>query len=55
MEDGLYRVETKHICAGFVVKNDKITKCAPILRKKIKYWIITAKKVEINNIENSIW
>jgi len=47
LEDGLYRVTTKYLCAGFVVKNGKIdySSCAPILRKKIKYFITIAKKV----------
>jgi hypothetical protein len=38
MRDGLYRVVTSYLCAGFVVEDGKIIFCAPILRKKISYW-----------------
>lgn len=46
MKDGLYRVVTRYLCAGFVVENGTIIKCAPILRKKINYWKTIAKLVE---------
>ncbi len=45
MKDGLYQVTTKYLCAGFVVKNNKITMCAPILKKNINYWKTIAKYV----------
>jgi hypothetical protein len=47
MEDGLYWVTTSYLCAGFVVKNGKVSMsdCAPILRNKIEYWKTIAKKV----------
>lgn len=38
MRDGLYRVCTPHLCAGFVVLNGRITRCAPVLRKRTAYW-----------------
>jgi hypothetical protein len=38
VKDGLYRVVTSYLCAGFVVRNGAITACAPILRKRIEYW-----------------
>lgn len=47
MKDGLYRVTTKYLCAGFVVENGKITRCAPVLRKKINYWVTIAVYVGI--------
>jgi len=47
LSDGLYQVTTSYLCAGFVVENGKITMCAPILRKKINYWITIAKKCNI--------
>ena len=34
MRDGLYHVLTPRLCAGFVVENGKVTRCAPILRGK---------------------
>jgi hypothetical protein len=36
--DGLYRVMTSYLCAGFVVEGGKVTRCAPILRKRLAYW-----------------
>lgn len=38
MKDGLYRVTTKYLCAGFVVQDGYVTACAPILVKKLDYW-----------------
>lgn len=43
MRDGLYRVTTRYLCAGFVVHNQLITSCAPILRGKIRYWLTVAE------------
>lgn len=45
LKDGLYRVTTKYLCAGFVVENNKITRCAAILRKKLNYWKTVAVRV----------
>jgi hypothetical protein len=44
MKDGLYRVVYKGICAGFVVEDGKITRLAPILRRKINFWKTIAKR-----------
>ena len=38
MKDGLYQVDYKTFCAGFVVENGKVTQCAPILRKNLEHW-----------------
>ena len=38
MKDGLYRVDWKGICAGFVVERGLVTRCAPILRRKIDFF-----------------
>ena len=38
MKDGLYRVETSYLCAGFVMEKEEIIQCAPILRKRIEYY-----------------
>ena len=38
MKDGLYRVVTSYLCAGFVVENGAVVRCAPILRKRLAYW-----------------
>jgi hypothetical protein len=46
MKDGLYQVTTSYLCAGFVVEQGKVTRCAPILRKKLSYWMTVAKLVE---------
>lgn len=46
MTNGLYRVVTSYLCAGFVIEDGKMTMCAPILRKKIDYWKTIARRVE---------
>ena len=38
MKDGLYRVVTPHLCAGFAIEGGKVAACAPILRKRLAYW-----------------
>lgn len=38
MKDGLYQVTTRYLCAGFVIKDGRVTTCAPILRNRIEYW-----------------
>lgn len=47
MDDGLYQVTTSYLCAGFIVKDGKVKRghCAPILRKKLSYWVTIAKRV----------
>lgn len=46
LKDGTYQVTYKNICAGFVVKDGKIIKIAPILIKRINYWKTIAKRIE---------
>lgn len=38
MKDGLYRVTTLYLCAGFIIENGIVTHCAPILKAKFNYW-----------------
>jgi|SoimicMinimDraft_15_1059743.scaffolds.fasta_scaffold12037_2 hypothetical protein len=45
LKDGLYVVTTNHICAAFVVRKGEVTVCAPILRKKIGYYMGIAQYV----------
>lgn len=45
MTDGLYQVTTRHFCAGFIVEHGVITRCAPILRKNIHYWMTVAVRI----------
>jgi hypothetical protein len=39
MRDGLYRVTTPYLCAGFVIRGGHVVACAPILRRKIARWL----------------
>jgi len=55
MNDGLYQVTTKYLCAGFAIKNNKIIDCAPILRKKINYWKTIAKRINIITMDKEDW
>lgn len=41
-KDGLYRVETSYLCAGFVVEKGAVVRCAPILRNRLAYWLTVA-------------
>lgn len=43
--DGLYRVTTSYLCAGFTVEDGRVTLCAPILRKRLSYWRSVARWV----------
>jgi hypothetical protein len=43
--DGLYQVTTPYLCAGFVVRDGRVVECAPILRRKIAYWIRQAERI----------
>lgn len=45
MRDGLYQVTTSYLCAGFIVEAGKVTICAPILRRKLAYWMTVARRV----------
>lgn len=45
MPDGLYRVTTKYLCAGFIIEDGKVVRCAPVLKKNLKYWMTIAKKL----------
>jgi len=45
LADGLYQVTTPYLCAGFVVEGGKVTRCAPILRRKLGYWMSRAVRV----------
>ena len=43
MKDGLYRVMTRYLCAGFVVRLGLVNECAPILRQRMHYWLTVAE------------
>jgi hypothetical protein len=43
MKDGLYIVTTDYFVAGFVIKDGKPLQVAPILKKRLQYWMTVAK------------
>ena len=45
LQDGLCRVETQNLCAGFVIEGGKVVACAPILRRRLAYWMGIAQFV----------
>jgi hypothetical protein len=45
LSPGLYRVTTSYLCAGFVVEDGKVARCAPILRRRLSYWLTVAERV----------
>lgn len=46
MKDGLYIVETRGITAGFVVERGRVVRCAPVLRRGLKFWRGCARWLE---------
>jgi hypothetical protein len=44
-KDGLYQVTTAYLCAGFVIENGRVTRCAPILKRKLPYWMTQAVRI----------
>lgn len=45
MKDGLYRVETPTLVAGFVIAGGVVAACAPILRRRLGYWMTKATRI----------
>ena len=45
LRDGLYQVTTNYLCAGFEVEGGVVTRCAPILRRRLAYWMTVAEYV----------
>lgn len=45
LPDGLYRVVTPYLCAGFVVEGGVVVRCAPTLRRKLDYWMTVAERL----------
>lgn len=45
MRDGLYRVVTSYLCAGFVVRGGNVVDCAPVLRRRFEYWWTVAERI----------
>lgn len=43
--DGLYQVTTTYLCAGFLIERGKVVLCAPILRRRLAFWLKIAKRV----------
>jgi len=46
VKDGLYQVDYGSIYAGFVITNGVVVQCAPVLRKRLSYWMTMAKPVK---------
>jgi|SRR6266498_639998 len=49
LEDGLYRLVTEQFVAGFIVENGNITKCAPILRRRLDHWMTVAERITVSD------
>ena len=43
MKDGLYRVTTPIVCAGFTVRSGGLDACAPIIRTNVGFFITIAE------------
>lgn len=54
LADGVYQVRTDRICAGFEVKDGRVTHCAPILRKHFERWIRYARRITVKDPRNTL-
>ncbi len=45
--DGLYHVSMPYLSASFRIEDGRVTMCAPILRKRLAYWMTVAKRIEV--------
>ena len=43
MRDGLYGVSYRDIEAGFAIRDDEVIWCAPVLRRRLDYWLSLAR------------
>ena len=43
--DGLYQVTTRYLCAGFVIQRGQLVECAPILQRRLAYWLTVAVRI----------
>ena len=50
MIDGVYQVTTSYFCAGFIMFEDNVVSCAPILRKKFNYYKTLAVRIGEFNV-----
>jgi hypothetical protein len=40
--DGVYDVTTPYLSAGFALRDGEVVWCAPILRRRLRYWMTVA-------------
>ena len=45
MPDGLYQVVAGSLCAGVVIKGGVVIACAPVLRRRLAYWLMLAVRI----------
>lgn len=45
LSDGLYHVTNDYLSAAFRIEDGKLTWCAPILRKRMAYWMTVATAI----------
>lgn len=45
MPDGVYQVDYGNICAGFVIDRGRVIACAPILRRRLAFWLRVGVRV----------
>lgn len=44
-DDGVYHVTNAYLSAAFAIEKGKVVWCAPILRKRLDYWMTVAAYV----------
>lgn len=45
IDDGLYQVTYGTLCAAYVVRDGIVVECAPILYKKLSWWITKGRRI----------
>ncbi len=45
LRDGVYQVKTRYCTAGFVIRCGKVTQCAPILQRRLAYYLTIATRI----------
>jgi hypothetical protein len=45
LPDGVYQVTQPKFVAGFIIRKGKVVRFAPILRKRLGYWMKVAERV----------
>jgi hypothetical protein len=46
LPDGLYQVTTGYLCAGLIIRHNRVIEAAPVLCERLAYWLTLARRVD---------